>query len=113
MDGGVNMKKASVLFTLVFLIIYIQPPQFWVHESDNNEDELNVGNSYLSSKPFTFSQNSPLPHPVDSMLSSEVFLCEKNKSFITTYFMLYLAMDIFPDAFGFIKIVISQSNYLS
>ncbi|CAN7525392.1 hypothetical protein [Rossellomorea sp. LjRoot5] len=107
------MKKASIWFLLLILIGFQHPHGLEYHNGNMDEDVLKADDSHLTSIDVLLSPPSSLPHHVDSVVPRKIFLSEKLKSFASPHATGYLAMDISPDSFGFIKIVMSQSNYLS
>ncbi|MGG3914370.1 hypothetical protein [Rossellomorea vietnamensis] len=105
------MKKASIWFLLLILIGFQQPHVY--HTGNMDGDVLKADDSHLTSIDAMLSPPSSLPHHVDSVVPRKIFLSEKLKSYAPPHVTEYVAMDIFPDAIGFKKIIMSQSNYLS
>ncbi|UXH46324.1 hypothetical protein N5C46_09875 [Rossellomorea vietnamensis] len=107
------MKKASIWFLLLILISFQQPHVLEFQNGHMDGDVLKADDSHLTSIEIMLSPLSSLPHHVDSVVPRKIFLSAKLKSYAPPHVTEYVAMDIFPDAIGFKKIIMSQSNYLS
>lgn len=107
------MKKASIWFLLLIFISFQQPHMLEYHNGHMDGDVLKADDSHLTSFDAMLSPPSSLPHHVDSVVPRKMFLSKKLKSYAPPLVTEYVAMDIFPDAIGFKKIIMSQSNYLS